>query len=80
MAGPTAYGEKSTTVAAKRVASLMRFREKRKERCFDKKIRYGVRKEVAQKYRLNPCPFSCRCFRRVISVQMLFYIMEVSRI
>ncbi|OVA01838.1 zinc finger protein [Macleaya cordata] len=30
-----------------REASLSRFREKRKERCFDKKIRYSVRKEVA---------------------------------
>ncbi|XP_068637390.1 GATA transcription factor 28-like isoform X1 [Aristolochia californica] len=30
-----------------RVASLLRFREKRKERNFDKKIRYNVRKEVA---------------------------------
>nr|GLL23802.1 GATA transcription factor 24-like [Ipomoea trifida] len=30
-----------------RIASLNRFREKRKERCFDKKIRYTVRKEVA---------------------------------
>ncbi|GFS34535.1 similar to ZIM-like 1 [Actinidia rufa] len=30
-----------------RDASLNRFREKRKERCFDKKIRYNVRKEVA---------------------------------
>ncbi|KAG5581120.1 hypothetical protein H5410_051747 [Solanum commersonii] len=30
-----------------RAASLSRFREKRKERCFDKKIRYTVRKEVA---------------------------------
>ncbi|KAL6964215.1 hypothetical protein U1Q18_035273 [Sarracenia purpurea var. burkii] len=30
-----------------RAASLHRFREKRKERCFDKKIRYTVRKEVA---------------------------------
>ncbi|KAL9263188.1 GATA transcription factor 24-like protein [Drosera capensis] len=30
-----------------REASLNRFREKRKERCFDKKIRYTVRKEVA---------------------------------
>ncbi|KAL6515351.1 hypothetical protein OROHE_018983 [Orobanche hederae] len=30
-----------------RVASLNRFREKRKERCFEKKIRYTVRKEVA---------------------------------
>ncbi|KAM0010723.1 putative transcription factor C2C2-GATA family [Helianthus debilis subsp. tardiflorus] len=30
-----------------RAASLSRFREKRKERCFDKKIRYTIRKEVA---------------------------------
>nr|GMD04775.1 GATA transcription factor 24-like [Ipomoea batatas] len=30
-----------------RAAFLDRFREKRKERCFDKKIRYTVRKEVA---------------------------------
>ncbi|KAL7140552.1 hypothetical protein ABFS83_09G126900 [Erythranthe nasuta] len=30
-----------------RMASLLRFREKRKERNFDKKIRYTVRKEVA---------------------------------
>uniref|UniRef100_A0A1D1XHW4 GATA transcription factor 28 n=1 Tax=Anthurium amnicola TaxID=1678845 RepID=A0A1D1XHW4_9ARAE len=34
-------------IPAKRVASLIRFREKRKERCYDKKIRYTVRKEVA---------------------------------
>jgi hypothetical protein len=33
-----------------RVASLMRFREKRKERNFDKKIRYTVRKEVALRF------------------------------
>ncbi|CAH1430013.1 unnamed protein product [Lactuca virosa] len=32
---------------SQRAASLIRFREKRKERCFDKKIRYTVRKEVA---------------------------------
>eukprot|EP00850_Spirogloea_muscicola_P021736 SM000260S09932 [mRNA] locus=s260:41642:44222:+ [translate_table: standard] len=32
-----------------RLASLTRFREKRKERCYDKKIRYSVRKEVAQR-------------------------------
>lgn len=32
---------------SQRAASLSRFREKRKERCFDKKIRYTVRKEVA---------------------------------
>eukprot|EP00262_Sarcandra_glabra_P018355 TRINITY_DN654_c0_g3_i1.p1 TRINITY_DN654_c0_g3~~TRINITY_DN654_c0_g3_i1.p1 ORF type:complete len:301 (+),score=37.04 TRINITY_DN654_c0_g3_i1:164-1066(+) len=31
----------------RRVASLMRFREKRKERCYEKKITYPVRKEVA---------------------------------
>ncbi|KAL7002975.1 hypothetical protein U1Q18_004135 [Sarracenia purpurea var. burkii] len=30
-----------------RAASLNRFRQKRKERCFDKKIRYDVRQEVA---------------------------------
>ncbi|KAL0925893.1 hypothetical protein M5K25_004267 [Dendrobium thyrsiflorum] len=36
-----------TNIPAKRLASLIRFREKRKERCFDKKIRYDVRKEVA---------------------------------
>ncbi|KAM7516909.1 hypothetical protein LguiA_006492 [Lonicera macranthoides] len=34
---------------SRRIASLVRFREKRKERCFDKKIRYNVRKEVAQR-------------------------------
>lgn len=34
---------------SQRIASLVRFREKRKERCFDKKIRYTVRKEVAQR-------------------------------
>lgn len=34
-------------IQPQRAASLSRFREKRKERCFDKKIRYTVRKEVA---------------------------------
>ncbi|XP_022729170.1 GATA transcription factor 24-like isoform X2 [Durio zibethinus] len=34
---------------SRRIESLVRFREKRKERCFDKKIRYTVRKEVAQR-------------------------------
>ncbi|TXG68178.1 hypothetical protein EZV62_003113 [Acer yangbiense] len=33
-----------------RLASLIRFRENRKERNFDKKIRYTVRKEVALRY------------------------------
>lgn len=34
---------------SRRIASLVRYREKRKERCFDKKIRYSVRKEVAER-------------------------------
>uniref|UniRef100_A0A7N0TVV8 Uncharacterized protein n=1 Tax=Kalanchoe fedtschenkoi TaxID=63787 RepID=A0A7N0TVV8_KALFE len=33
----------------KRAAALSRFREKKKDRCFDKKIRYSVRKEVAHR-------------------------------
>ncbi|XP_022727159.1 GATA transcription factor 17-like isoform X2 [Durio zibethinus] len=33
---------------SQRIASLLRFREKRKERCFEKKIHYTCRKEVAQ--------------------------------
>lgn len=37
-------------IQPQRAASLNRFREKRKERCFDKKIRYNVRKEVAMRY------------------------------
>ncbi|XP_015070009.1 GATA transcription factor 19-like isoform X2 [Solanum pennellii] len=32
-----------------RMASLIRFREKRKDRCFEKTIRYACRKEVAQR-------------------------------
>ncbi|KAK6143661.1 hypothetical protein DH2020_024009 [Rehmannia glutinosa] len=39
----------SQPTASRRVASLERFREKRKERCFEKKIRYTCRKEVAQR-------------------------------
>ncbi|KAL3538719.1 hypothetical protein ACH5RR_002085 [Cinchona calisaya] len=34
---------------SRRIASLVRFREKRKDRCFEKKIRYTCRKEVAQR-------------------------------
>ncbi|KAJ8768950.1 hypothetical protein K2173_023945 [Erythroxylum novogranatense] len=34
---------------SRRFASLVRFREKRKERCFEKKVRYTCRKEVAQR-------------------------------
>ncbi|KAL5664123.1 hypothetical protein ACJX0J_024231, partial [Zea mays] len=41
-----------------RVASLMRFREKRKERNFDKKIRYSVRKEVALRMQRNRGQFT----------------------
>ncbi|KAG8364161.1 hypothetical protein BUALT_Bualt19G0098200 [Buddleja alternifolia] len=39
----------SPPTIARRIASLERFREKRKERCFEKKIRYTCRKEVAQR-------------------------------
>ncbi|KAH6767018.1 ZIM-like 1 [Perilla frutescens var. hirtella] len=39
----------SQPMVSRRIASLERFREKRKERCFDKKIRYTCRKEVAQR-------------------------------
>ncbi|XP_050209554.1 GATA transcription factor 24-like [Mercurialis annua] len=34
---------------SRRIASLVRFREKRKERCFEKKILYTCRKEVANR-------------------------------
>nr|XP_011458396.1 PREDICTED: GATA transcription factor 24-like isoform X3 [Fragaria vesca subsp. vesca] len=34
---------------SRRFASLVRFREKRKERCFDKKIRYTCRKDIAER-------------------------------
>ncbi|CAA0829541.1 GATA transcription factor 28 [Striga hermonthica] len=41
-----------------RIASLIRFREKRKERNFDKKIRYTVRKEVALRMQRNKGQFT----------------------
>ncbi|KAJ6289317.1 hypothetical protein OIU76_025182 [Salix suchowensis] len=41
---------------SRRVASLVRFREKRKERCFEKKVRYTCRKEVAQRMHPMACP------------------------
>ncbi|KAF6155646.1 hypothetical protein GIB67_034741 [Kingdonia uniflora] len=41
-----------------RLASLTRFREKRKERNFDKKIRYSVRKEVALRMQRNRGQFA----------------------
>ncbi|MED6197199.1 hypothetical protein PIB30_054412 [Stylosanthes scabra] len=34
---------------SRRIESLVRFREKRKDRCFEKKIRYTCRKEVAER-------------------------------
>ncbi|CAO2813621.1 unnamed protein product [Amaranthus hypochondriacus] len=43
--GDRPYGQK----ISHRIASLVRFREKKKERCFDKKIRYTCRKEVTQR-------------------------------
>uniref|UniRef100_A0A0D9VXI7 CCT domain-containing protein n=1 Tax=Leersia perrieri TaxID=77586 RepID=A0A0D9VXI7_9ORYZ len=47
-----------TDIPAKRVASLIRFREKRKERNFDKKIRHAVRKEVALRMQRRKCQFA----------------------
>ncbi|KAL5562685.1 hypothetical protein UlMin_032432, partial [Ulmus minor] len=53
--GPVPLSQRSSSefpakpIPAQRAASLSRFREKRKERNFDKKIRYTVRKEVAMR-------------------------------
>ncbi|KAL3514282.1 hypothetical protein ACH5RR_026999 [Cinchona calisaya] len=44
----------------KRVESLNRFRQKRKERCFEKKIRYNVRQEVAMKMQRKKGQFAPR--------------------
>ncbi|KAJ8762447.1 hypothetical protein K2173_007886 [Erythroxylum novogranatense] len=41
-----------------RAASLNRFRQKRRERCFDKKVRYGVRQEVALRMQRNKGQFT----------------------
>ncbi|XP_004490456.1 GATA transcription factor 25 [Cicer arietinum] len=41
-----------------RAASLIRFRQKRKERCFEKKVRYGVRQEVALRMHRNKGQFT----------------------
>lgn len=41
-----------------RIASLIRFREKRKDRNFEKKIRYTVRKEVALRMQRNKGQFT----------------------
>ncbi|XP_062212328.1 GATA transcription factor 19-like isoform X4 [Phragmites australis] len=47
-------------MAARRFASLTRFREKRREKCFDKRIRYSVHKEVAQKMKQRKGQFAGR--------------------
>ncbi|KAF8377396.1 hypothetical protein HHK36_030773 [Tetracentron sinense] len=44
-----------------RAASLIRFREKRKGRCFEKKIRYDVRQEVALRYVDEYIVLHCFC-------------------
>ncbi|KAJ1424745.1 Zinc finger, GATA-type [Sesbania bispinosa] len=41
-----------------RAASLIRFHQKRKERCFDKKVRYSVRQEVALRMQRNKGQFT----------------------
>ncbi|EXB79625.1 GATA transcription factor 25 [Morus notabilis] len=43
-----------------RAASLNRFRQKRKERCFDKKVRYSVRQEVALRMQRNKGQFTSK--------------------
>lgn len=42
----------------RRLASLQRFREKRKERNFDKRVRYTVRKEVAERMKRSKGQFT----------------------
>ncbi|KAL2527846.1 GATA transcription factor 25-like [Forsythia ovata] len=44
----------------KRAESLNRFRQKRKERCFEKKIRYNVRQEVALRMQRRNGQFASR--------------------
>lgn len=44
----------------RRVESLNRFRQKRKERCFEKKIRYNVRQEVALRMQRKKGQFAAR--------------------
>ncbi|XP_028067097.1 two-component response regulator-like APRR1 isoform X5 [Camellia sinensis] len=50
----TSYGSSSVTERKlgkvdRREAALIKFRQKRKERCFDKKIRYANRKQLAER-------------------------------
>lgn len=57
-------GDTPESTAVHRLASLLRFRQKRKERCFEKKVRYGVRKEVAQRF--VACLESCVLYKIVL--------------
>ncbi|KAK3219098.1 hypothetical protein Dsin_013068 [Dipteronia sinensis] len=52
------HGTPQRLSVPQRLASLIRFREKRKERNFDKKIRYTVRKEVALRMQRNKGQFT----------------------
>uniref|UniRef100_A0A453NBT7 CCT domain-containing protein n=1 Tax=Aegilops tauschii subsp. strangulata TaxID=200361 RepID=A0A453NBT7_AEGTS len=56
--GPSSSASYSKRLNSHRMASLMRFREKRKERNFDKKIRYSVRKEVAHRMQRHKGQFT----------------------
>ncbi|KAF3333029.1 GATA transcription factor 28-like protein [Carex littledalei] len=49
-----------TDIPAQRVEALIRFRQKRKERNFDKKIRYAVRREVAERMHRHKGQFAGR--------------------
>ncbi|KAK6911107.1 Zinc finger, GATA-type [Dillenia turbinata] len=52
------YGISQQFSVSQRLASLMRFREKRKDRNYDKKVRYTVRKEVALRMQRNKGQFT----------------------
>ncbi|KAH6824382.1 hypothetical protein C2S53_018822 [Perilla frutescens var. hirtella] len=47
--GNSASNEMNMSKVDRREAALMKFRQKRKERCFDKKIRYVNRKKLAER-------------------------------
>lgn len=47
--GSSTSNEVNTSKVDRREAALMKFRQKRKERCFDKKIRYVNRKKLAER-------------------------------
>ncbi|XP_074277537.1 two-component response regulator-like APRR1 [Silene latifolia] len=47
--GNSPSGEARSSKVDRREAALMKFRQKRKERCFDKKIRYINRKKLAER-------------------------------